>query len=366
MRLTTVLLVVAAAGLLLAVSDAKDTSRGGLDATPGDVIAEAAAEAVETEDGPSATDVPAVVKAKVATTFTSATFNSIVMTIATELGDKTFCIAAVMAMRYNRLFVFAGGISALLVMTVLSVGIGVAVPTLLPKVYTHYAAAALFFYFGVKLLKEAREMSIAGTGGSNEELAEAEEELGFSNKEEKGERPSSSTSDVESGVAMSAGSSGARPRGKGEGGASDAALSPASSPALPGGSVAIAVAPGTGSSTSASAPSTAPSSSSSSPSLFAAPTPKDWAVLTQAFTITFLAEWGDRSQIATIAMAAAQNAFGVCMGAFVGHSLCTGLAVIGGRMLASRISERTVAWMGGVLFLLFALHSVIAGPDVDE
>ena len=31
------------------------------------------------------------------------------------------------------------------------------------------------------------------------------------------------------------------------------------------------------------------------------------AILTQSFTLTFLAEWGDRSQIATIAMAAAKD-----------------------------------------------------------
>ena len=54
------------------------------------------------------------------------------------------------------------------------------------------------------------------------------------------------------------------------------------------------------------------------------------------------------------------------MGAFVGHAGCTALAVIGGRLLASRISERLVALSGGILFLLFAIHSVVVGPDVDE
>ena len=81
------------------------------------------------------------------------------MIIATELGDKTFCIAAVMAMRHNRIIVFAGAIGALIVMTILSVGIGAIMPALLPKVYTHYAAAALFAYFGYRLLREAMSMT---------------------------------------------------------------------------------------------------------------------------------------------------------------------------------------------------------------
>jgi putative Ca2+/H+ antiporter (TMEM165/GDT1 family) len=67
---------------------------------------------------------------------------------------------------------------------------------------------------------------------------------------------------------------------------------------------------------------------------------------------------GDRSQIATIALAASHNPYGVTIGACFGHSLCTGLAVIGGRMLASRISEKTVTFWGGIIFLGFGLHSL--------
>ena len=85
-------------------------------------------------------------------------------------------------------------------------------------------------------------------------------------------------------------------------------------------------------------------------------------IFTQAFSLCFLAEWGDRSQIATIALASSKNPFGVILGGLVGHALCTGLAVVGGRMLAARISERTVAWVGGVLFLVFAVHSFVVGP----
>lgn len=68
------------------------------------------------------------------------------------------------------------------------------------------------------------------------------------------------------------------------------------------------------------------------------------------------------SQIATVTLSATKDAFGVTLGAILGHSMCTGIAVIGGKFLATRISERTVAIVGGALFLLFALHSFATGP----
>jgi len=36
-----------------------------------------------------------------------------------------------------------------------------------------------------------------------------------------------------------------------------------------------------------------------------------------------------------------QDPYGVAVGGTVGHCLCTGLAVIGGRMIAQKISVRT-------------------------
>jgi Ca2+/H+ antiporter, TMEM165/GDT1 family len=221
--------------------------------------------------------------------FWSAFINSVAMIIVTELGDKTFFIAAIMAMRNPRGVVFAGAAAALVVMTVLSTMIGFALPHMLPEKYTHLAASGLFAYFGYKLLTEAYEMYREGKGGSNdtnEELEEVEEEMKANTV--------LPTTDKE--------------------GDSNGKLSA-----------------------------------------------DRLVVLTQAFTITFLAEWGDRSQIATIALAAHKDPYGVTLGGCIGHCMCTGLAVMGGRYLAGKIPERTVLFSGGVLFVLFAFHAFFFG-----
>ncbi|MES1908703.1 MAG: hypothetical protein MHM6MM_001581 [Cercozoa sp. M6MM] len=80
------------------------------------------------------------------------------------------------------------------------------------------------------------------------------------------------------------------------------------------------------------------------------------SVLWQAATMTFLAEWGDRSQVTTVVMGSQYHLLGIIVGGLLGHALCTGLACIGGKLLASRISEKKVTLLGGALFLVFALH----------
>jgi putative Ca2+/H+ antiporter (TMEM165/GDT1 family) len=83
------------------------------------------------------------------------------------------------------------------------------------------------------------------------------------------------------------------------------------------------------------------------------------SVVLQAFALTFLAEWGDRTQIATISLAAFHNPIGVTIGAILGHTICAIIAVIGGRLIAGRISERTVTAIGGCLFLLFGILAAV-------
>ncbi|RMX62097.1 hypothetical protein KXD40_002511 [Peronospora effusa] len=87
-------------------------------------------------------------------------FGSGMLTIwATEIGDKTFFIAAILSMRKDRIVVFAGAIGALIVMTVLSVIMGVVATKFLPPSVTHYLGGVLFVVFGAKMLYDAREMN---------------------------------------------------------------------------------------------------------------------------------------------------------------------------------------------------------------
>nr|XP_035976683.1 transmembrane protein 165 isoform X2 [Halichoerus grypus] len=93
--------------------------------------------------------------------------------IVSELGDKTFFIAAIMAMRYNRLTVLAGAMLALGLMTCLSVLFGYAT-TVIPRVYTYYVSTALFAIFGIRMLREGLKMS---PDEGQEELEEVQAEL---------------------------------------------------------------------------------------------------------------------------------------------------------------------------------------------
>lgn len=60
----------------------------------------------------------------------------------------------------------------------------------------------------------------------------------------------------------------------------------------------------------------------------------------QTFAMTFLGELGDRSQIATIAIAASQDYWWVIGGALGGHFICTGAPVLDGATIAGKVSLR--------------------------
>ena len=190
-----------------------------------------------------------------------------------EIGDKTFFIAMILAMQHSRRLVFAGAISALAAMTMLSVGVGQTV-SLLPQIYIHYAEIALFIIFGFKLIYDSTQMpsqtcDVVVVGEAKEVVEKAENKI--------------------------------------------------------------------------------------------VDKQNTWAILLEAFVLIFVAEWGDRTQIATIALAAENNPIGVTIGAILGHAICAVIAVTSGRILAGQITERQLTFSGGCLFLIFGIFTAIQG-----
>ncbi|XP_066937800.1 putative divalent cation/proton antiporter TMEM165 isoform X18 [Macrobrachium rosenbergii] len=229
--------------------------------------------------------------------FTSAFVSALSMIIVTELGDKTFFIAAIMAMNHPRLTVFAGAMTALAIMHFLSAMFGYVI-TWIPRVYTFYASSVLFAIFGIKMLREGWNMK---PEEGQEEFEEVQSDL-RRREDDLQKEP------------LEEGGAGLRGRGPKRNKILARILTVVS------------------------------------------------RVFWQALTLTFLAEWGDRSQIATVVMAAREDVYGVIIGGLLGHFLCTGLGVLGGRMIATKISVRTVTIIGGVTFLIFAVSALIMGP----
>nr|CAG8563395.1 10559_t:CDS:2 [Entrophospora candida]CAG8569255.1 10022_t:CDS:2 [Entrophospora candida] len=168
---------------------------------------------------------------------------SILMIVVSEVGDKTFFIAAIMAMKNSRFLVFSAAFSALALMSILSAVLGHAVPNLIPESYTNYLASLLFLFFGIKMGFEGWQMT---DEDAKQELEEVTAEL----KEKE-----------ETGVID-----------KAEGGGS---VDKTKESTFNEGLINLCQ------------------------FLFS-------PIFVQTFVLTFLAEWGDRSQIATIVLAAAQ------------------------------------------------------------
>ncbi|GJP73170.1 hypothetical protein CLOP_g3906 [Closterium sp. NIES-67] len=217
-----------------------------------------------------------------------------------EIGDKTFFIAALLAMRHSKLLVLCGAVSALGIMSAISAGIGRLFREVPAQLQTsipvgEYLACALLVWFGIKSIQSALKMPATPIGAAAPAAA----------------------------AAAAGGTAGA---GAAEGDEEEGELAEARE------FVEKAEAE--------------------------KPVATTLEVFWEAFSLIFLAEWGDRSMLATIALGAAQNPVGVALGATVGHLLATGLAVIGGALLSKHISERFVGIAGGVLFFIFAAATI--------
>jgi len=251
---------------------------------------------------------------------------SLSVILVSEIGDKTFFIAAILAMRNNKLTVFLAAISALAVMTVLSALLGFVVTTFIPREYTYYACTAIMFLFGLKMLWEAWRMK---PNEGEETQREVEEELA-----RRGSTPSLATQqgDEEAGNAEELKSMNPIPE-------EPITNTEEAKPKKKSLHVQIR-----------------------EKSWFGKKCVKVFRVFSNTFAMTFLAEWGDRSQLATIVMAGINDVGGVCVGGVLGHFFCTGLAVICGALIAKKISVRMVTLIGALVFIGFAIASLFIDP----
>jgi putative Ca2+/H+ antiporter (TMEM165/GDT1 family) len=229
-----------------------------------------------------------------ATISNSGFVESSLLIFVSEIGDKTFFIAGLLAAKYGKSVSFVGSIAALALMTVMSTIIGQmfhAVPASLKQgvPYDDYVAVLAFAYFGVKILLEASNMD-----GSKSGLADEQREAAAAVQSAMEECASSHSS------------------GKG---------------------MAIH------------------RTTRTRQDLF--------AQLAQIFSLVFAAEIGDRSFLSTIALSASQNPYAVASGAIVAHALATGIAVLGGDLMSKYLSEKVIGYIGGCLFLIFAVTTAI-------
>ena len=60
-----------------------------------------------------------------------------------------------------------------------------------------------------------------------------------------------------------------------------------------------------------------------------------------------------------------QDPYGVTIGGTIGHAICTAIAVIGGQLIAQKISVKNVTLLGGLVFLLFSVTALLHNPDSE-
>ena len=88
-----------------------------------------------------------------------------------ELGDRTFFMALILAVRHRPRWVFIGAFGALGAVTLISLGLGYGLKELLPQGVVPWIAAALFLGFGLKLLIDAQGMA---ANAADDEAQDAE------------------------------------------------------------------------------------------------------------------------------------------------------------------------------------------------
>jgi len=90
-----------------------------------------------------------------------------------------------------------------------------------------------------------------------------------------------------------------------------------------------------------------------------------WTLFATTFAAVFVAELGDKTQLAAVALsAAAERPWAVFFGSAAALVLSSALAVGLGALLAKRLDPRWLHYGGAALFILIGLIMILRGPEL--
>jgi putative Ca2+/H+ antiporter (TMEM165/GDT1 family) len=83
----------------------------------------------------------------------------------------------------------------------------------------------------------------------------------------------------------------------------------------------------------------------------------DWRLVATTFATVFLAELGDKTQLATLTFATSTpgSKWGVFIGSAAALVLCSALAVVGGELIARVVSPTVLKRLAGVAFVVIGI-----------
>src|SRR5256885_1042410 len=78
-----------------------------------------------------------------------------------------------------------------------------------------------------------------------------------------------------------------------------------------------------------------------------------------SFSLIFVAELGDKSQLATISLGSNQHSFiGVWLGSTAGMVVADGLAIAVGIVMGKHLPQKAIAYGAAALFVVFGLIAI--------
>ncbi|MES9818643.1 MAG: TMEM165/GDT1 family protein [Candidatus Thiodiazotropha sp.] len=87
----------------------------------------------------------------------------------------------------------------------------------------------------------------------------------------------------------------------------------------------------------------------------------DFKILATVFTVVFIAELGDKTQLATMLFAADKDVskFTVFVGASLALILASGIGVVAGSLLSQYISEKHLHYIAGFGFVVIGIWTLV-------